>query len=123
MTDTNASHWDQMYRQTPLRDVPGHFAGMRQSPFLLHYLTKVLSLCPPGARTCETGIGSGYGAIWLSLRDIQAEGIDYAPGIVERARQVNNILGGKAAFRVGDLFDFYREDAPRYSVIHHQGVL
>ena len=123
MTDPTASHWDRMYRQIPLQEVPRHFAGIRQSPFLLLYLTQVLSLCPPGGRTCETGIGSGYGAIWLSLRGVQAEGIDYSPGIVERAHQVNNILGGNARFRVGDLFQFYRPDTPRYSVVHHQGVL
>ena len=116
--------WDQMYRQTPLAEVPRHFAGMQNSPFLLEYLTKVLTLCPPGARSCETGIGSGYGAIWLSLRGVAAEGIDYAPGIVERGRQINNILNGNASFRVGDLFDLYQEDGGRpYQVIHHQGVL
>ena len=115
--------WELLYRQTPLCDVPRHFSGIRQSPFMLQYLSTVLKLCPRGGRTCETGIGSGYGAIWLSLRGVQAEGMDNAPGLVERAKQVNNLLGGCARFHVGDLFDLYRKDAPRYDVIHHQGVL
>jgi|GEM_PF-1535481 len=127
-----AHRWEQLYNQTPLCDVPRHYAGMSRSPFLMEYLQTVLRLCPRGGRTCEAGIGSGYGAIWLSRRGTQAEGIDYSPGIVERARQINGILGGHASFRVGDLFDFYQEfggqsatssSRPSYAVIHHQGVL
>jgi glycosyltransferase involved in cell wall biosynthesis len=116
-----------MYNQTPLCDVPRHFASLSHAPFLMQYLATVLRHCPSGGRTLETGIGSGYGAIWLSLRGIAAEGIDYAPGIVERARQINNILSGRARFETGDLFSLYAPafDAPRarYNVIHHQGVL
>src|SRR5579871_5694256 len=119
----SASSWDLLYRQTPLCDVPRHFAGIRQSQFMLRYLSTILDLCPPGGRTLETGIGSGYSSIWLSLRGVCAEGIDNAPGIVERANQVNNVLGGNAWFRTGDLFQLYRPPAPRYHVLHHQGVL
>jgi hypothetical protein len=49
-----AYHWEQLYRQTPLCDAPRHFANMRNSPLMMHYLTTVLKLCPPGSRTCET---------------------------------------------------------------------
>ncbi|HLK56045.1 MAG TPA: glycosyltransferase, partial [Chthonomonadaceae bacterium] len=122
MQDT-AFRWALLYSQVPLSDVPRHYLGMRSSPFLMEYLTTVLKLCPPGVSTLETGIGSGYGAIWLSLRQVAAEGMDYSPEIVERARQINNILEGQARFRVGDLFQLYAEGAPRYRVIHHQGVL
>ena len=126
-TKETAQRWAQIYDQTPLCHVPGHFAGIQNSPFLLHYLAAVLRLCPRDARTCETGVGSGYGAVWLSKRGCRAEGIDYSPAIVERARQVSNVLGGSAAFREGDLFCFYddfrRRGQPRYDVIHHQGVL
>ena len=111
--------WEQLYHSVPLIEVPWHFQGLRQSPYMLEYLTTVLRLCPEGGRTCETGIGSGYNAIWLSLRGIQAEGIDYAPAIVERAKQVNNILHGTAQFRVEDIFQFYTPSAPHYNVIHH----
>ena len=120
-----ADRWEHLYNQTPLGETPRHFAGMGGSPFLREYLTTVLRLAPRGTRTLETGIGSGYGAVWLSLRGVRAEGIDYSPKIVERARHVNHRLGGSAAFRVGDLFDLYEsehETAP-YQVIHHQGVL
>ncbi len=120
---STASYWEQIYTQTPLALAPVHFANMRHSPFTMQYLTKVLSLCPEGGRACEPGFGSGYAAIWLSLRGVMAEGIDCSPVLVERARQANNILGGQAQFRTGDLFHLYQEDAPRYSVIHHQGVL
>ena len=119
---SSADRWVDIYNQVPLHDVPRHYAGMSQSPFLMKYLTEVLRLCPEGGTTCETGIGSGYGAVWLSRRGINAHGIDYAPMIVERAKQVNNILGGDATFRVGDLFDLY-DGKTRYNVIHHQGVL
>ena len=100
-----------------------HFAGIRQSPFMMQYLMAVLERCPHGGRTLETGIGSGYGAIWLSLRDVCAEGLDIAPANVERAGHVNTALGGSAKFRHGDLFSLYSAGSPRYSVIHHQGVL
>jgi glycosyltransferase involved in cell wall biosynthesis len=117
------SRWAQIYNQVPLVAVPGHYAGMTGSHFLYHYLVAVLKLAPVNGRTLETGIGSGYGAVWLSLRGVQASGIDYAAAIVERARQVNQRLGGHAAFETGDLFDLYDKNAPRYDVIHHQGVL
>ena len=29
----------------------------------------------------ETGVGSGHGAICLSLRGVRAEGLDYSPAI------------------------------------------
>jgi glycosyltransferase involved in cell wall biosynthesis/tetratricopeptide (TPR) repeat protein len=116
------SRWTEIYNQIPLHSVPRHYAGMSQSPFLMQYLAAVLRLCPNGGTTCETGIGSGYGAVWLSRRGINAVGIDYAPSIVERATQVNNILGGGASFKLGDLFDLYN-DKTRFDVIHHQGVL
>lgn len=132
MNTTIPERWEQLYDQTPLCDVPRHFAGMRRSPFLQEYLAEVLRRCPRGGRTLETGVGSGYGAVWLSLRGVQAEGLDYAPRIVERACQVNNVLEGRAAFREGDLFRLYENlsrphggpDGPgRYDVVHHQGVL
>ncbi len=115
--------WEDLYSQVSLLDVPRHFADIQRAPFLVEYLKAVLQLCPPGGRSCEIGVGSGYGATWLSLRGARAEGIDNAPAIVERARQVNNIMEGQAAFRLSDMFRFYEEGAPRYHVIHHQGVL
>lgn len=96
---------------------------MANSAFMMTYLTTILRLCPDGGRTLETGVGSGHGALWLSLRGVRAEGLDYSPGIVERARQVNNLLGGSAQFRRGDLFELYDENADRCAVIHHQGML
>lgn len=125
--NSSSSQWNQIYQQISLGDVPRHFAGIAHSPFLLTYLSTVLGLCGRGGRTFETGIGSGYNAIWLSLRGIKASGIDLAPPLVERARQINSLLGGSAAFEVGDLFGLYEqciaEGTPRYDVIHHQGVL
>lgn len=120
---TPADRWAELYHQIPLCDLPYHFANLNRSPFLLDYLATVLQLCPRGERTLETGIGSGFGAVWLSLRGVQAEGLDYAPGIVERAKAANNLLGGCARFRVGDLFRLYEPERQRYQAIHHQGVL
>ncbi|HVA91132.1 MAG TPA: glycosyltransferase, partial [Chloroflexota bacterium] len=119
----NADRWERMYSETPLCQVPQHYLGVTGSPYMIEYLKTVLSLCPRGGRTCETGIGSGYGAVWLSLRGIAAEGIDNSPALVERARQVNNILGGSAVFRCGDLLSLYNVSNTAYEVIHHQGVL
>jgi glycosyltransferase involved in cell wall biosynthesis len=122
-----SSQWDQIYQQVPLCAVPSHFAGISQSPFLLEYLSKVLQLCRRGGRSYETGVGSGYGAVWLSLRGVHAQGIDLSPSIVERARQVNTLMGGHAQFHTGDLFELYsraqREEWTGFDVIHHQGVL
>jgi 2-polyprenyl-3-methyl-5-hydroxy-6-metoxy-1,4-benzoquinol methylase len=118
-----------MYEARPLAHEPFHFANIANSPFTLQYLTTILGHCPRGGRTIETGIGSGHGAIWLSLRGVNAEGIDYNPAIVERARQVNNLIGGSARFRPADLFELFGEQTQvaaefrHYSVIHHQGVL
>ncbi len=132
MNTETALRWEQMYNDTPLRETPSHFRGLCQAPFLQHYLDTILRVCPPGSRTLETGVGTGDGAIWLSQRGVAAEGLDYAPRIVERAKQVNNILGGSASFRCGDLFSLYADSqasspsalaSPPYRVIHHQGVL
>jgi hypothetical protein len=122
---SNARLCEFIYNQIPLCNVSIYFAGVRNSPFLLQYLTAVLRLCPRGGRTLETGIGACYGAIWLLQRDIRVSGIDYSAAIVERCRLVNNILEGKAEFRFGDLFDLYENEkhSPRRNVIHHQGVL
>jgi hypothetical protein len=115
--------WEQIYHDVPLAAVPRHYAGMAQSPFLIQYLLEVLRRCPRGGRTLETGIGSGYGPVWLSHRGIKAFGLDYSPRLVERAAQINNLLHGRATFFAGDLFDLYHEGAEKYDVIHHQGVL
>ena len=137
--DAISQRWEHLYNQTALCDVPFHFANLHNSPFMLQYLRAILSRCPQGGRTLETGIGTGTGAIWLSLRGCRAEGLDYAPGVVERARQVNALLGGSARFRTGDIFDLYQQATGHtpvqalasgalstsrpYAVIHHQGVL
>jgi len=120
--------WEDLYEQIPLCEVPGHYAAMQRSPFLQEYLGQVLARCPRGGRSCEAGVGSGYGTIWLSQRGVCAEGIDNAPRLVERARQVNNVLGGRAVFREADLFCLFEDHRKRgafdrYHVIHHQGVL
>ena len=131
---TCPERWQRLYEQVPLCDVPRHFGGIAQAPFLRDYLKEVLLHCPDGGRTLETGIGSGYGAIWLSLRGITAEGIDYAPVLVERANRINDLLGGNARFFVGDLFHLYASrqaeqpsragtSSKPFAVIHHQGVL
>jgi glycosyltransferase involved in cell wall biosynthesis len=120
---SSVERWEDIYNRVPLAAVPGHYANVRQSPYLMEYLMEVLRLAPRGGRTLETGIGSGFGAIWLSQRSIQASGIDASPRIVERACQVNNLLGGHARFTVSDLFDLYSPKGLRYDVIHHQGVL
>jgi glycosyltransferase involved in cell wall biosynthesis/tetratricopeptide (TPR) repeat protein len=107
--------------EVPLAAVPGHFAGMRQSPYLMEYLMQVLRLCPRGGVTLEVGVESAYGAIWLSQRGICASGISNNPLVVERARAVNNLLKGSAEFYLGDPFELYEKNAPRYHVIHSQG--
>ena len=115
--------WSRVYQRIPLSDVKRHYAGVSHSPYLLNYLTEVLKLCPPGGIALETGVGSGYGSVWLSLRGVSAEGIDIEPGVVERARLVNNAIGGSALYRTGDMFTLDPAGAPRPDVIHHQGVL
>src|SRR6185437_6682437 len=123
MSPDASRRWEELYTSVPLLSTPAHFANIARSPFLMEYLTEVLRRAPRGSRTLETGIGSGFGAIWLSLRGVRAEGIDYAPGIVERARQINDLLGGAAQFRPGDLFKLSESTVGHYAVIHHQGVL
>ncbi|MCW3058182.1 MAG: hypothetical protein JWQ02_3 [Capsulimonas sp.] len=124
MSTTNtAQRWEAIYDTVPLAAVSGHYSGMSGSPFMIQYLAEVLRRTPRGGRALETGVGSGYGSVWLSLRGVQAEGMDYSPGIVERARQVNSLLGGQAQFALGDLFHLHDKNVRRYDVIHHQGVL
>ena len=108
---------------TPLCHAPSHFEAVTHSPALSPYLAAILRLCSPGARICEIAFDTGYPAVWLAIHGMEAEGICTGPRHVERARMVNNTLHGQASFRLGDPFDFYREEAPRYGVVHHQGLL
>jgi len=117
-----SQRWERIYDAVPLATVPGHFAAMSGSPFMIQYLSEVLRRVPRGGRALETGIGSGYGSVWLSLRGVEAEGIDYSPVIVERSRQINSILAGRAKFELGDLFHLHDKNVRRYDVIHSQGV-
>ena len=112
----------QMVDEIPLAAVPGHYAGMRQSPYLMEYLMQVLRLCPRGGTALEVGVESGYGSVWLSQRGIRAVGISDSERVVERARAVNNILKGHAKFFVGSPSDLYDKNAPRFDVIHSQGL-
>lgn len=112
-----------IYSQTPIGQAPQHFANIANSVFMTEYLRTVLMHCPTGGAAFETGIGLGHASIWLSLRGIRASGIDNVPEIVDRAIQVNNILGGRARFFDGDLFVGSSQENQRYDVIHHQGLL
>ena len=114
--------WDRFYLNQPLHYVRSDYEGLSASPFIYQYLRSVLLLCPPGGRTLETGIGTGLGAVWLARRGVQAEGLDISARIIERARAANDVLGGSAQYRVGDMFNLWRPGATHYSVIHHQGV-
>ncbi len=121
------NRWEQLYMQSPPSDIPFHFDNIKNSQFQLEYLKAILNLTPRSATTCETGIGTGFGAIWLSLRGVQASGIDIVSSVVERAKYANSLLKGHASFEVGDLFKMRNTTptgtGPRYRVIHHQGVL
>ncbi|MEI7742751.1 MAG: glycosyltransferase [Chloroflexota bacterium] len=103
------------------------FAGACRSPFLAQYLTRVLECAPPGSRTLEIGSGTAFGAVWLSLRGVLAEGVDVDPTLVGRAREANGLLGGSARYWLGGLWDLGSSERPnradRYAVIHHQGQL
>ena len=110
----------------PLSEIARHFASFQATPHLKDYLFAVLRLCPPGTRSFEVTIDQGFGAIWLSKRGIAAEGIDQAAATVQRARQINGILGGATRFVHGDASNYLscQEQAGiSYQVIHHHGVL
>jgi len=91
-------------------------------PFLAIFLNKVLEYCQCGT-ALETGIGSGYGSIWLSKIDVAVDGIDYSQDIVEQANRTNEQLNGNAEFHFGDMFDLKHYITKNYDVIFHQGVL
>jgi glycosyltransferase involved in cell wall biosynthesis len=115
--------WAEIYERVRLEEIPNHYRTFTAMPFLARYLEKALETCPEGGRVLETGIGFGYGAIWLSQRGRLAEGLDYEPAIVERGNRINRILGGSATFRFGDAFDLERYARGTYDLILHQGVL
>lgn len=124
LNGVRATRWAQTYSSTPLAETAAHFRALTGAHFLAEWLQTARKYCPDGVRTLETGVGTGYGTIMLSHWGCQAEGIGSSRGILERARQVNLLVGGDATFRVGDLFDLDGAvSGQRYSVIHHQGVL
>ena len=85
--------WGSIYTKRPFSQEPAHFANIANSVFMTEYLKAVLMRCPSGGSALETGIGYGHASIWLSQQSVIASGIDNVPDIVERARQVNNLLG------------------------------
>ncbi len=115
--------WDEIYGRVDLASIPNHFYNFTAMPFLAKYLQKAAELCPPGGRVLEPGIGFGYGAIWMSMRGAHAEGIDYSPPIVERAKRINEMLGGRAEFRYGDMFKLKECVQGIFDVTLHQGCL
>lgn len=119
----NPGNWTAIYEKVNLDQVPQHYHAFTKMPFLSEYLERAALLCPEGGRALETGIGFGYGAIWLSRRGVQAEGIDYSEDIVERAKSINEALDGQATFRFGDFFNLAEHIDGTYDVILHQGVL
>ena len=70
------SHWEKHYCEQPMRDSLRQFAEMGNSRYRMQYLETVLGHCPRGARALETGVGTGFDSIWLSLRGVEAHGID-----------------------------------------------
>jgi hypothetical protein len=91
---------------------------------MLRHLTEVLRRFTVGASACEVGCGSGYTSVWLSLRGVAAEGLASSPEAVERARQANNFLAGKASFNQADPLELGACCPGRHcAVIHHRGLL
>lgn len=122
----SAAAWDPVILEPPLCDAPFHFANLRNAPYLWQLVLHVLALTPRGARALEAGCGTGVCSIALSLRGVEAEGLDISPRIVERAKMLNNMLGGRARFRVGDLFTLHQDASAQgqsYQTIFSQGVL
>src|SRR5688500_17458909 len=116
----SAPLWETIQNQLPLCEVPGHFHGIRSSRYMTDYLSTALRFCPDGGRSLELGCGSGYGAVWLSLRGIEAHGADELPELVERAKQINDLLGGTARFSTLTPDQATITEILRFSVIHHQ---
>ena len=83
----------------------------------------LLENCPRGGTALETGIGDAFESVYLSLRGVNAFGIDNVEEIVERANQLAGMLDSTARFSTGDLFGIYKEGAPRWDLIHNMGVM
>jgi glycosyltransferase involved in cell wall biosynthesis len=86
-------------------------------------LSCILQNLPREGSACEIECGAGYASIWLSQRAVRAEGMGSDARALEYTSQVNGVLGGQASFRSGDPFDFFVEQAPRFDVVHHHGLL
>lgn len=108
--------WADIYKNVASYEI---FTRM---PFLSIFLNKVLEYCR-NRTAIETGVGTGYGSIWLSKQGVHVIGIDYSQDIVERARLTNEQLSGDAQFSLGDMFDLGHYLTQDYDVIFHQGVL
>jgi len=113
---SDSSRWGDIYKEAPPYDV------LTSMPFLRIFLQKTLEYCRNGT-ALETGIGTGYGSIWLSKRGVICEGIDYSQEVVKQAILHNGQLSGLARFYFGDMFKLDQFISKEYDVIFHQGVL
>ena len=95
-------HWERYSILFRCAMFPRHYAGKSRNPRLLCSISRPFSdFARAAGGRARLGSDTGYGAIWLSQRGCVAEGITRFAGVfVERARQVNNIAGGEARFRV-----------------------
>ena len=52
---TDRAFWTRFYNEKPLREMPFHYANMKNSRFQLDYLTEVLRRCPGGRQNAGDG--------------------------------------------------------------------
>jgi SAM-dependent methyltransferase len=112
------------YQELPFNyraDAAAHAAEIRRSDPLQSYppLVDVLKRRP---RLLDVGCGAG----WLVNSAVYhhrcpAHGLDFNPGVIERAKDVARELGVDSRFEVGDLFNY--RPAQRFPLVTSIGVL
>ncbi|MDX8034139.1 class I SAM-dependent methyltransferase [Lentzea sp. BCCO 10_0856] len=76
----------------------------------------------PGLRLLDVGCGTGWLPIAAALHHrCLANGVDFNPVAVDRAREVADLLGVPVSFEVADLFTY--RPGPRFDLVTSLGVL
>ncbi len=79
--------------QSLLGEAPLLNAQSFNSAYRQQFRQVLLESCPRGGTALETGIGAAYETFWLSLRGVNAIGIDSVQEIAERANQLASRTG------------------------------
>ena len=109
---------DEIYRNTPLEEIPWN---METPPELLVELVDSRKVQP--CRVIDLGCGAGSCAIYLAERGFEVTGVDFSPTAIEIARENASRKGVKCNFFVADVIEELDRVSQTWDFAYDWGLL